>query len=266
MLTFLLDELDNKSWHINSSVVSLDYDSSANIVFGINYEKKISAASDGNNGIWMLCNITRGTCSVGNIASKLMSMSRYDEIIALSKEASIDPKGFIQIGSKIISQNIKRIYPGAKAENGVICYLQITRLVCEKPELKEDLRKLFHTKEGFDKFNEYFPVDIETMTKYSDNGMTTDGLGIFGCFIVVFDPPISDAVIYTKFMSRFFKVSKGKYASEFITELHKSLQEKDQNVKHRNMNLWGRYVQRVGTSYKNIHDALVGYQKVKIRQ
>ena len=224
------------------------------------------AASDGNYGIWMLCNITRGTCSVGNSASKLMSMSRYDEIIALSKATPIDRQRFIQIGSKILSENIKRICPGAKAENGVIYYPKVTGLLCEKPELKEDLRKIFHTKEDFDKFTEYFPVDLETMTKYSDNGMTTDGLGIFGCFIVVFDPPISDGVIYTKLFSRLFKVTKGKFPLENVKEFHKLLQGRDQNVKHRNMNLWGHFLQRVGTSYKNIHDALVGYQKVKIRQ
>ena len=233
-------------------------------MFIINREKQLAIAVDGNNGIWMLCNITRGTCSVGNVASKLMLTSRYDEIVALSK--TIDPTHFVQIGSNIISQNMKRICPGAKAGHGVIYYPQVTGLFCEKPELKKDLRKFFHTKEEFDMFIEYFPVTIETVIKYSDSGVIIDGMGFIGCFVVAFDASNTNAVAYAKLMSRVYKANKGKFSLEDVTEFHKILQEKDKNLKNRNMNLWGDFVQKVGTCYNNLHEALVGYHNTKIQQ
>lgn len=67
-------------------------------------------------------------------------------------------------------------------------------------------------------------------------------------------------------MSRVFKTSKAKISLRYATEFHEILQEKDKIVKYRNMNLWGDIVQRVGTCYKNLDEALAAYHNLKIRQ
>lgn len=68
-------------------------------------------------------------------------------------------------------------------------------------------------------------------------------------------------------MSRVFKTSKVKISLRYATEFHEILQEKDKIVKYRNMNtmnIWGDIVQRVGTCYKNLEEALAAYHNLKI--
>lgn len=153
-------------------------------MFVINRDKKLAIGVDANNGIWMFCGINQGTCSVGNVASKLLSMSRHEEIITLSKTTPFNIKRFIELASKVISQTIKRICPGAKAEYGVIYYLPVTSLFYRKSKLTDDLQKLFHTKEEFDMFTKYFPGSVETMIKNSDSGVISDGIGSLGASLL----------------------------------------------------------------------------------